>query len=121
MPVSRTMLEGIYEHSRFANSRLLDQPEQLSDAELDAERPGMFGSIRSTMLHMMQAQLSWLRRFQELDPIPAWDPDALPTVASMRRAWDELDRQTLAYVATVTDEQLEEVVHIRSWVGWEMD
>jgi uncharacterized damage-inducible protein DinB len=121
MPVSRIMLEGIYEHSRFANARLLDQAEQLSDAALDEERPGMFGSIRTTLLHMMQAQRSWLRRFQELDPIPPWEPAEFPTVADMRRAWDDLDRQTLAYVSTVTDEALLEVIHIRSWVGWEMD
>jgi uncharacterized damage-inducible protein DinB len=121
MSASRTMLKGIYEHSRFANARLLDQAEQLTDAELDAERPGMFGSIRTTLQHMMQAQLSWLRRFQELDPIPVWEPSDFPTIADMRRAWVEVDDATLASVATVTDEQLLEVIHIRSWVGWEMD
>ena len=62
MTVARTMLTGIYEHSRFTNGRLLDQAQQLSDEELDAGRPGMFGTIRATLLHMMQAQHSWLRR-----------------------------------------------------------
>ena len=31
----------------------------------------------------------------------------------------EVDNATLAYVASVTDEQLLDVIHIRSWVGWE--
>ena len=61
MTVARTMLIGIYEHSHFVNARLLDQAQLLSDAELDAERPGMFGSIRTTLLHMLQAlqALTW--------------------------------------------------------------
>src|SRR5215211_4700703 len=121
MTVSRTMLIGIYEHSRFANARLLDQAEQLSDAELDLERPGMFGSIRSTLLHMMQAQLSWLRRFQVLAPIAHWASAEFPTIAAMRATWDELDTKTLAYIATLTDEQLLDVIHITSWSGWQMD
>lgn len=121
MTTARTMLTGIYEHGRFANARLLDQAEQLSDMELDLERPGMFGTIRSTLLHMMQAQRSWLRRFQELPPIAPWEPTAFPTIAAMRTAWDDLDAQTLDYIATVTDEQLLEVIHITSWAGWEMD
>lgn len=120
MTVSRTILIGIQEHSRFANGRLLDQATKLSDAELDADRPGMFGSIRSTLLHMMQAQASWLRRFQELDPVPSFDPADFPTIADLRRAWDVLDADTLSYLATVTDDDLLQVVHMRAWSGWEM-
>lgn len=120
MTAARTMLTGIYEHSRFANGRLLDQAERLSDAELDAERPGMFGTIRSTFLHMMQAQHSWLRRAQELDPIEPWTAETFPTLADLRNQWDALDAENLAYLATLTDDQLQEIIHIRSWSGWEM-
>lgn len=119
MSVSRIMLVAIAEHSRFANARLLDQAALLSDAELDADRPGMFGSIRITLLHMMQAQYSWLRRFQELDPVAPWESAEFQTIADMRRAWAEIDDATLAYLASVTDAQLLEVIHIRFWSGWE--
>jgi uncharacterized damage-inducible protein DinB len=120
MTVARSMLTGIYEHSRFANARLLDQAQQLSHPELDVEQPGMFGTIRSTLLHMMQAQHSWLRRAQELDPVEPWTAGAFPTIADLRNRWDALDAETLACIATLTDEQLLETIHIRSWVGWEM-
>jgi uncharacterized damage-inducible protein DinB len=121
MTISRTMLTGIYEHSRFANTSLLEQAGQLSDAELDLERPGMFGSIRSTLLHMMQAQHSWLRRAQGLDPVEPWTPESFPTIADLRNRWDALDAENLGYIATLTDDQLVEVIHIRSWAGWEME
>jgi uncharacterized damage-inducible protein DinB len=120
MTVSRTMLTGIYEHSRFANGRLLDRAQLLGDEELDADRPGMFGTIRSTLLHMMQAQHSWLRRAQGLDPVEPWTAAAFPTIADVRTQWDALDIENLAYIATLTDEQLLETIHIRSWAGWEM-
>ena len=121
MTAAHTMLEGIYRHSHFSNDRLLDQAAQLSNAELDAERPGAFGSIRATLLHMMQAQHSWLRRVQQLEPIEPWTADMFPTIADLRSQWDALDAETLAYVTTLTDEQLLERIHMRSWSGWEMD
>lgn len=121
MSVSRTMLEGIYQHSRFANARLLDQAAQLTDEELDAERPGMFGSIRTTLQHMMQAQHGWLRRVQELDPVAPWDADAFPTIADLHNQWDALDAENLAYIATLTDEQLMERITMCSWSGWVME
>lgn len=121
MTASQTMLEGIYQHSRFANGRLLDQAEQLSDAELDAERPGMFGTIRVTLQHMMQAQQSWLRRVQGLDPVEPWADDAFPTIADLRKEWDTLDTENLAYVTTLTGDQLIERLRMRSWRGWEME
>ncbi len=121
MTAARTMLTGIYQHSQFANARLLDQAETLADEELDAERPGMFGTIRVTLQHMMQAQHSWLRRSQGLDPVEPWTADAFPTIADLRNQWDALDAENLAYVATLTDDQLLEIIHIRAWSGWEMD
>lgn len=117
MTVARTMLEGIYEHSRFANGRLLDQAAHLTDAELDAERPGMFGSIRGTLQHMMQWQDSWLRRVQGLDPVAPWPADAFLTITDLRHRWDALDTETLAYIATLTDEQLLERLDMRFWSG----
>lgn len=121
MTAARTMLEGMYQHGRFANARLLDQAEQLSDEELDVEQPGMFGSLRTTLQHMMQAQHGWLRRVQELDPVAPWAPDAFPTIGDLRNQWDALDAETLSYVATLTDDQLLERIVMRSSRGWVME
>ncbi len=121
MTVARTMLTGIYQHSQFANARLLDQAAQLSDAELDAERPGMFSTIRLTLQHMMQAQQGWLRRVQQLDPVSPWADNVFPTIGDLRNQWNALDTETLAYIATLTDEQLLERIQMRSWKGWVME
>jgi uncharacterized damage-inducible protein DinB len=115
------MLLGIYEHGRFANARLLDQAALLTDDELDTERPGMFGTLRTTLQHMMQAQHGWLRREQQLDPVAPWAEDAFPTIADLRNQWDALDAENLAYIATLTDDQLMERIAMRSWRGWVMD
>ncbi len=120
MTAARTMLLGIGEHAHFVNGKLLDQAAQLSDAELDADQPGMFSTIRLTLLHMMQAQHGWLRRVQQLDPVSPWVETTFPTIADLRHHWDTLDAETLAYVATLTDEQLLERIEMRSWSGWVM-
>ena len=70
---------------------------------------------------MMQAQHGWLRRVQELDPVEPWAEDAFPTIADLRNQWDALDAETLAYITTLTDNQLMERIEMRSSRGWVMD
>lgn len=121
MTAAREMLEGLYRHSQFANARLLDQAERLTGAQLDAERPGAFGSIRVTLIHMMQAQYSWLRRFQMLDPVEPWPESAFPSIAALRGRWEPLDTETLAVVTSFSDQELLERIRMRAWSGWEIE
>jgi uncharacterized damage-inducible protein DinB len=120
MSASRAMLAGIYEHSRFANGRVLDQSLLLPDEELDREWPGMSDSIRGSLLHMFAAQLGWLEHAQRLEPSNLW-PDGPPTLIVLRTQWDALDAQTLAYIGTLTDEQLLERIRMLSPGYWEIE
>ena len=49
------------------------------------------------------------------------DTGIVLTIADLRNQWDALDAENLAYLATLTDDQLTETLHIRSWIGWEME
>ena len=46
----------LLEHNAWANHNLFEACEGLSDAQLDATAPGTFGSIRSTLMHIVGAQ-----------------------------------------------------------------
>jgi len=55
-------LDKLYEHNNWANLQILDACAPLTDEQLDGEpQSAAYGSIRSTLLHLVSAQANYLR------------------------------------------------------------
>jgi uncharacterized damage-inducible protein DinB len=119
LSTNQAMIQAMYGHSVWANSRLLAQADRLNNDQLDTLVEGGVGTFKETLVHMMAAQLAWLRRFRGEEPIKPPSPDDFPDIASVRVAWSRLDDETIAYVAALTDDDLNEIIHYRSWYGWD--
>ena len=66
-----SVLTTLFAHNAWANLKLLDFCEHLSDAQLDATAIGCFGSIRDTLLHIVGAEVSYVERVNgKLPPKP---------------------------------------------------
>lgn len=60
--MTENMLVRIFEHNHWANLQIIDICLKLSDEQLDAEpHSAAFGSIRSTLVHLAEAQAWYLR------------------------------------------------------------
>jgi uncharacterized damage-inducible protein DinB len=55
-------LADLFRHNLWANLRLLDSCEALTNTQLDATVHGTFGSIHATLSHMASAEESYLAR-----------------------------------------------------------
>jgi uncharacterized damage-inducible protein DinB len=55
-------LETIFRHNLWANLRLFEECNKLTDEQLDISIIGVFGSIRETLLHIMRAEQGYLSR-----------------------------------------------------------
>jgi uncharacterized damage-inducible protein DinB len=66
--MSESLVE-LFKHNLWANERLFDACEGLSDAQLDATTPGTFGSIRSTLVHIVGAQERFAAALAESGPV----------------------------------------------------
>ena len=65
------VLTTLFAHNGWANRKLLDFCEQLSDEQLDATAIGGFGSIRATLWHIVGAEVSYVYRVnRKLPPQP---------------------------------------------------
>jgi uncharacterized damage-inducible protein DinB len=51
-----------FEHSAWANERVLEVCEGLSDEQLDDRGGASYGSIRETLLHILSSEQSYVRR-----------------------------------------------------------
>ena len=106
------MLEEIrdfYAYNRWANERLLDRAERLErDQFLAAD--GGDESIRDTLAHTLWAQWVWLQRWLGNSPRQRWSAEEFPDVASLRSRWDEVERESDAYLARLQEADLAQLL-----------
>jgi uncharacterized damage-inducible protein DinB len=54
-------LQQLYNYNYWANGRLLDAAEALTEDQLYRQQGHSWGSIHGVLLHMMNAEWIWLR------------------------------------------------------------
>ena len=109
----RTLLDYHY----WARTRLLRALAPLSADEFTAPRGSSFSSIRDTVAHTYFSEWAWYSRWQGRSP-GAWpDLAQFADVASLERAWAELEGQVRAFIDPMTDEDVQRVVTYRLWSG----
>jgi uncharacterized damage-inducible protein DinB len=64
-------LPDFFKYNLWANLRLLDACERLSDAQLDAITKGTFGSVRKTLMHLFASEEGYARHFTGTSPTPS--------------------------------------------------
>ncbi len=96
----------IYDYNYWANQRLLDACERLSQAELDAPTKNGYPSLRATLVHALHANWIWLSRWQGVSPRSVLDERDFPTLAAIRERWRDEEQRTRAFLATLTEEKL---------------
>lgn len=79
-------LSDFFRYNLWANLRLLDACEQLSDAQMEATLRGTFGSVRETLMHLFSSEESYVRHFTgKLPTPPLRNISAFPGFAELRR------------------------------------
>lgn len=85
---------------------------QLTSAQFVAENGYSLGSVRNHLVHCMNVDDRWLARLQESMLPPVLDEATFPDTASIRPDWDAVRERVLAYVASLTQAELEASVSI---------
>jgi uncharacterized damage-inducible protein DinB len=89
-----SVLTTLFAHNVWANLKLLDFCERLSDEQLDATAIGCYGSIRDTLWHIVGAEVSYVQRVNDKLPPKPLPPDQFPGFEvlkdAVRWAGDEL-------------------------------
>lgn len=76
-----TVGEGIFEQNTWANDKLIDACSGLTEEQLDLEAPGTYGSVRSTLIHLVGAQARYVARLSGEPPV---DPDPAAGLPDLR-------------------------------------
>lgn len=106
------LLRTHYTYGRWATEQVLAAAERLTPEQLNAPGIAGHGSIRGTLVHLIEAQWSWFMWFDGSLPAEEAirlqiDPDSLPDVAALRARWDDVQAQAEALLARLTDAELQ--------------
>ncbi|MEO6397001.1 MAG: DinB family protein [Tepidiformaceae bacterium] len=63
-----TYLQRLIEYNNWANRELIERLGALPPETLDATAPGVYGSLRETLLHLLTSELSYHRRLTARPP-----------------------------------------------------
>lgn len=112
-------IQFIYAYSNWANQRILDTCEKLSQEQFLAGQGSSTATpcIRDTLVHMMSAQQVWLARCNGVSPTRLLDPQEFGTLALLRQYWNQVEQDTQAYVNAVRDDVLRQTMAYTSTKG----
>lgn len=99
-----------YDHHCWAAGKIFDAAGKISQEQLDAQTPASsYGSLRGTLIHMLDAETSYRTRMAEgVNPPDLPDSD-FPTVGALAAYFKGEQAKMRAYMATLKDEDLEGV------------
>ncbi|HEU5100319.1 MAG TPA: DinB family protein [Roseiflexaceae bacterium] len=109
-PGDTSVLTTLFAHNTWANLKLLDFCERLSDEHLNTTAIGGFGSIRETLRHIVSGEVSYVKRVNGKLPARPLVPGQFPGFDVLRDAarWVGVELLQLALSAredTVVQEQ----------------
>jgi uncharacterized damage-inducible protein DinB len=99
MPDTATEL---FHHHRWANERLIAACEALPDADLDAEPPGGYGSIRATLIHLFASETRYIAAMQHRPrPDELHEEKPFPGFPALRAVAERSARNLLELIQAV--------------------
>lgn len=114
----KKQIELLWEYNYWANHRLLAKAAHLTEAQLHEKQSYMWESILATFAHMLGAEWIWRQRVQEaVSPVALLNREQFSTLALLVQRWHEEETAMRAYLAPLSDSDLERVVEYKGTDG----
>jgi uncharacterized damage-inducible protein DinB len=115
----------LYAYDRWANGRVLDAAAQVTAEQFTRDLGGSFRSIRDTFLHIIGGEWIWLEYWKRM-PISEeivsqllaqrsveLRPELFANAAAVKVKWKEIEGRQIAFVESLTEEQLHQWIEFR--------
>jgi len=99
-------VQTLYVHAAWGNRRVLDSAARLTDTSLLVERFGGVESVLHTLIHILNAERTWIARAQLQVPPADLHVEQLSTVSLLREVWNDVDTVTQDFVMSLDEHSL---------------
>ena len=104
--VTPEYLTQLYDYNYWANHRILEAAEVLTEDQLFRSHGHGWDSIHHTLVHMINAEWIWLERWQGNSPESLPPFEDFPDLAAIRMRWLEVEVDLRTFVSQQTPESL---------------
>jgi uncharacterized damage-inducible protein DinB len=111
-------LRTLFDYNYWATARIMRAAQEVTPEQFTAPNTSSYGSLRSTLVHSMRAELIWRRRLQG-EPLPGDLPveSNFPTPQALYKAWVAEELLMRAYLLGLSDLDVLKVVDYKNTKG----
>ena len=99
-------IQTLFRYANWANDKLLECADALSDERLDAPNDMGWGSLRGALVHLLDAEIAWRMLLELGEDVDLLSPDDFPDVAGIRARWEQERQETARYLLSLGDDDL---------------
>lgn len=103
-------LTDLFDYCYWANGRLFDVVLTLCDEEFTRDLTGGHGSVRATLVHVLNVEWGWLERCGGPARGPALQPASFPAALPLRHQFQRLEALVRDFLASCRDADLRRTV-----------
>ena len=108
----------LYDYNYWANARVLNAAAQLPADQFITPAGLSHGSVCGALAHTLAAEMVWRLRCAEGISIAALpDEKDFATVDVLRERWSDEEQKMRAYLSSLTDDALDQIVHYKTTKG----
>jgi len=115
--ISLATINELFAHNYWARDCQLHACAALTEEQFVRNLGSSFGSVRDTLVHLIEAEWIWLERWLGGSPQPGLSPQEFPSVRAVTEKWNAVEREMRKFLATLTDEALVKPVTYLSQKG----
>jgi uncharacterized damage-inducible protein DinB len=109
-PMLVDYFKTLYDYNYWANAKILEAAEHVSEVQFIEETKDGYRSLRGTLVHMLSAEWIWRSRWQGTSPMENLREEDLPTLGALCERWREEEQQMRAFLAVLGEEEVQRVV-----------
>lgn len=119
-------IQLLYEYDRWANHPIFEVVSGLSDEQFKQDMGGSFPSVRETLVHILGGHWIWLAYWKNPPRTEAemtalrvrrqeeFNLEYFADVASLKKKWDQVEKSQQAFLMTLTDDSLNQLLPFRA-------
>jgi uncharacterized damage-inducible protein DinB len=115
--VTLELLRLLFLYNQWADRRIVDACSALTNEQFTRDLGSSFRSVRDTLVHLYGAEWVWNERIEGRSPMSLVAGTGFPDLASVRTKLEEMDNFYIEYVTRLAPQDLERVIHYKSFAG----
>jgi len=115
--VTPELLRLLFQYNQWADRRTLDTCSALTNEQFTRDLGSSFRSVRDTLAHLYGAEWVWNERIEGRSPSSLPTGITFPDLVSVRTRLEEIDSYYIDYVTRLKPEDLERLIHYKSFAG----